>query len=260
MATTRASVDARRAEISDLVAERGFVRIEELVQHFGVTSMTIHRDLDELTNRGLLTKVRSGARATPIEEIERNVAFREHHMTEQKRAIAAAAASWLNSQNGIRVVAVDDSTTALATVEHLMARPEITVVTNFRRAIDRIADEEGSSLIAVGGTYAHEFQSFHGPSAIEAIRSVQIDVAFVSAASVWSGAVYHPSEVPLLTKRAFLMQAEQSVLVIDHTKFSRRAMHRQARLEEFDVVVVDDEIEPAHLRELQESVPTVIIA
>lgn len=250
---------SRRSEIADVIAAAGFMRIDDLAERFQVTPMTIHRDLDELDARGAVTKVRSGARAMPIEEIERNVTLRRHHMLPQKQAIAGAAIAWLDAQATSTVVALDDSTTALATASGLAERRDLTVVTNFQPAIEIIAAAQAASLFTPGGTYAPEFQSFVGSSTHESISSIQIDVLFMSVASVGPTAVFNPSEAPLLVKRAFLKQAQQSVLLVDHTKFARRALHRQASLEEFVAVIVDDGIDPDDEQRLRDNVETVIV-
>ncbi|KQQ08749.1 DeoR/GlpR family DNA-binding transcription regulator [Rathayibacter sp. Leaf296] len=256
---SRLDIDHRRAEITKLVTAKGFVRVDELAERFDVTAMTIHRDLEDLNGRGILAKVRSGARATPLEERERVVSFREHHMVEQKQAIARAAVHWLDDRDDVRVVALDDSTTALALVEPL-ADHDVTVVTNFLPALERLAESPDSRVIAIGGSYEHEYRSFHGAGAIEAITAIQIDVTFVSVAAVGSDAVYNPAELPLLTKRALLAQSQKAVLLADHTKFSRRAMFRQARLKDFQVTIVDDGISNLDLRRLRDQVETVIVA
>lgn len=256
----RSEIDQRREEISRLVSEHGFARVSELASRFDVTPMTIHRDLDALDARGSLTKVRSGARATPFEEQERNVAFREHHMIAQKAAIASAAIDWLDEQEDVRVVALDDSTTALALVPALMERAGLTIVSNSHLVIDRVSAVAGTRLIAIGGSYAHEFMSFNGSAAIEAIRSLQIDVSFISATAVGKQATFHPEEVPVITKRALMNQSERTALLIDHTKFERRALHRQAALSEFELAVVDDGIQPEHLERLQQHIGTILVA
>lgn len=53
----------RRSEIVAFVKSRGGARIDELADRFGVSTMTIHRDLDQLDAQGMLRKVRSGAEA-----------------------------------------------------------------------------------------------------------------------------------------------------------------------------------------------------
>ncbi|WP_159618927.1 DeoR/GlpR family DNA-binding transcription regulator [Ruania rhizosphaerae] len=259
----RQAAQERRSEISEIVSAKGFIRIDELAEHFGVTPMTIHRDLDELDARGVVSKVRSGAKATPIEEVERNVGLRRHHMLPQKRAMADAALAWLEELDAdhlTRVVALDDSTSALALVDGLAARDELTIVSNFLPVIEQVAATGHATMFGLGGTFSPGFQSFQGSSTHEAIRSIQIDVFFLSATAVGQGAVFHPEEGPLQVKRSLIDQAARSVLLVDHTKFSRRALHRQAGLSEMDAVVVDDGIDPADLRRLREHVETVIVA
>ncbi|MFV0427255.1 MAG: DeoR/GlpR family DNA-binding transcription regulator [Beutenbergiaceae bacterium] len=251
--------DQRRKAIAEVVAEQGFSKIADLAEQFAVTPMTIHRDLDRLHAQGVLSKVRSGARATPIEAIERNVDLRSNLMLLQKRAIAQAAEVWLNSQLDVRVVSVDDSTTALSLVELLVEDENLTIVSNFLPVFDRVAQAGKAGLFAVGGTYSAQYQSLLGISTRETIRSIQIDVHFMSATSVGRGAAYHPTEGPLLVKRELMEQAELSVLLVDHTKFDRRALHRQADLSEFTLVITDDGIDPESEAMLRDHVENVIV-
>ena len=264
MAKKASSASIRRAEISELVHEKGFVRIDDLADRFQVTPMTIHRDLDALNTRGIVSKVRSGATANSIEEIERNVNFRAHHMIQQKQSIAAAAAQWLADQPTLSVIALDDSTTALAMADHIAPNPDYTLVSNFLGALDRIDkaenNDETAKLIAIGGTYSPSYRSFNGLASVEAIRSVQIDVFFLSASSVQGNAIYTAGETALTTKRAFMDQSVHTVLLLDHTKFERRALHRQARFDELDLVVVDEGITPEHLRNLHNVARNVLVA
>ena len=53
--------DTRRQEIMDLMMELGNATVDDLASRFGVSKMTVHRDLDELEQSGLLRKVRGGA-------------------------------------------------------------------------------------------------------------------------------------------------------------------------------------------------------
>src|SRR5699024_7189865 len=145
-------------------------------------------------------------------------------------------------------------TSALALVDDLAERDAVTIVSNFLPVIDRVS-RGAARLFALGGSYAPEYQSFQGPSTHETIRSILIDVFFLSATSVSYGSVFHPEESPLLVKRTLINHADRSVLLVDHTKFTRRALHRQAALSEFDVVIVDDGVSKDQLQELRDQVP-----
>ena len=52
--------DRRRAEILEWLNERGSLTIDALAERFGVSTMTIHRDIDRLASDGLVRKVRGG--------------------------------------------------------------------------------------------------------------------------------------------------------------------------------------------------------
>jgi len=62
------------------VAEAGFVRVDTLAQHYGVSIMTAHRDLDELERLGFLHKVRGGATSAPTTTFHSDL---EHRMQAQ---------------------------------------------------------------------------------------------------------------------------------------------------------------------------------
>ena len=51
----------RRRQILELLDTRRMVTVQELVAEFGVSAMTVHRDLDRLAGAGYLTKTRGGA-------------------------------------------------------------------------------------------------------------------------------------------------------------------------------------------------------
>ncbi len=62
MDTQRPQVREQRLhEIVRIVESEGSVRIADLARRFGVSEMTVHRDLKELADRGLVQRVHGGA-------------------------------------------------------------------------------------------------------------------------------------------------------------------------------------------------------
>src|SRR5687767_3939771 len=72
----------RRVLIRDRVVQTGAVRIEDLATEFGVTVMTIHRDLSVLEAEGWLRKVRGGATVDSSAGIDTSVRHRLTVMVE----------------------------------------------------------------------------------------------------------------------------------------------------------------------------------
>jgi DeoR/GlpR family transcriptional regulator of sugar metabolism len=250
----------RRSEIAEFVKARGGARIDELADQFGVSTMTIHRDLDHLHAQGLLRKVRSGAEAPPSEAFERNIELRKALNLAEKRAVATAGFAWAAERVEMQAVALDDSTTALHLLPTLFEHLPLTVVTNFLPAVNDLSTDPRVRLNAIGGDFVPEFSSFVGPQAVRALRDMHYDVLFMSVPAVSRGMCFHPSSAAADLKRAFMASAELSVLLVDHTKFARRAIHRICDLTEFDAVVVDDGIDPDDRRRLTDGGANVVVA
>lgn len=250
----------RRSEIAEFVRARGVARIDELADQFGVSIMTIHRDLDHLDAQGLLRKVRSGAEAPPSEAFERNIELRKALNLAEKQAVAKASFAWAAERVEMQAIAIDDSTTALHVLPALYEHLPLTVVTNFLPAINELSSDPRVRLNAIGGDYVPEFSSFVGPQSVRALHDMHYDVLFMSVPSLSRGMCFHPSSAAADLKRAFMESAEVRVLMVDHTKLARRAIHRICDVVDFDAVVVDDGIDAARLRRLQDTGVNVVVA
>ena len=230
----------RRARIKTLVLRDGFARIEDLTRSLGVSLMTVHRDLDALAAQGYLTKIRGGATANPNALLESRVAERQVAMQEEKTAIAATAATLLAPG---QTVFIDDSTTAMAVVPHLLASTPITVATNFLPVVNRLAGASGVELIVLGGIYHPVPEACFGTRTVQDIAHLHADLVFMSTTGITGGSCYHRSEITVTSRVAFLANSTRSVLLADHAKFGRHATHLLCRLTDFDLVVVDDRLD-----------------
>lgn len=244
-----ATTTQRREQIRERVATTGAVRIDALAREFGVTSMTIHRDLDALETEGWLRKVRGGATAQPAALIDTTVRHRATMMVDAKRAVAAAA---LEHIEGGEVLLLDDSTTVLELAKLLPGRGPLTVITNFLMTINALAGQGDVELIALGGTYSAAHDAFLGPTAADEVGRLRADLAFMSTTAVLDGQLFHKSEETIQIRKAMLRSAARKILLIDHQKLSRRATHYLASLTDFDAVIVDDRIDAGSLSRIEE--------
>ncbi|MGP4015579.1 DeoR/GlpR family DNA-binding transcription regulator [Saccharopolyspora sp. 5N708] len=226
----------RREQIRQKVLASGFVHIDGLATEHGVSGMTIHRDLDVLEKQGWLRKVRGGATSTPTALLETSVRARIADAAEEKANIAKYAVRFVSPG---QVVALDDSTSALAVAELLASRGPLTVMTNFLSVINLLSGEPGLHLIGLGGDYQASYDAFLGLHTANMARTMRSDVLFMSTTAVVGGHCLHRSQETIQVKRALMETAGKRVLLLDHAKFDRRAVHELAPLTEFDVVVVD---------------------
>jgi DeoR/GlpR family transcriptional regulator of sugar metabolism len=87
---------------------------------------------------------------------------------------------------------------------------------------------------------------------VEAIRSLRADLLVMSTSAITDGVCYHQSQETVMFKRAMLEASARKILMVDHTKFTRRALHELVPVTAFDLVIVDD----ATPREIQEQLRT----
>ena len=256
--TTELSRPARRqAEIAAYVVKHGSVSANDLVEAFGVSVMTVHRDLDELERQGVVRKYRGGVSAQPTSVFESNVAYRLNTAHAEKAAIARHARAMI--EPGMSVM-LDDSTSALALIDLIEDITPLTVATNFLPAITRLSQLRDITLLALGGIYSATHDSFGGMPCAEAVEALHTDLLFCSVSAVSSTHAFHQEEEIVLVKRAMLRSARTKVLLVDHAKLQRTALHRLAPLTDFDVVIVDEKTPKNLIDPLRDHGATVEVA
>ncbi|MFI9248629.1 DeoR/GlpR family DNA-binding transcription regulator [Streptomyces sp. NPDC053069] len=242
--------EGRRSRVRELVTSKGFVRTTDLAAEFGVSVMTIHRDLDALQAQGWLRKVRGGASCLPSTQFHGSAGERLSTMVHTKQLLARAAAEELAPG---QVVMIDDSTTCLHLVRHLSEHTPITAISNSLPVISALAREPGVALVALGGTYFPAYDAFMGAHTAHSVEAFRADVLFMSTTAVTGGRCYHMSPETVQVKRAMMAAASRRVLIIDHTKFANQGLYALAPLTDFDLVLVDDAAPVGEVRRLRDN-------
>ncbi|MGC3995638.1 MAG: DeoR/GlpR family DNA-binding transcription regulator [Propionicimonas sp.] len=253
----RASADAvrqRRRRLAELVAQRGTLSVEEIVAETGVSAMTAYRDIDALEEEGLLTRQQRGVVAATASRLsEVSAALRMEQHAAEKEEIAAAAAALVRPGSS---VLVDDSTSALWTLRALAGVP-LTVVTNSLLVARELSRTPTTRLLVTGGEYQPWAESLLGKTTLDMVAGVRADYCLLSASGISDDQCFHPYEDVAQVKRAMIASAEQPILLLDHTKFARRALHRFAALTDFAHVVVDSRTPAAEVEHLRAVGPSV---
>ena len=248
--TTSLLPEQRQERIAELVLKQPFVAAKDLAERFDVSLMTIHRDLDELEAHGVLRKVRGGATPQPSSLFESNVRYRLTVASEEKQALARAALPQIEPG---QAVLIDESTTGLALARLLPGRVPLTVITNSLSVMQELRTVRDIKLIVLGGDYWPRHEAFCGLACEAAVSALRADVLFMSTTAISGGVAYQPDQDMAIAKRAMIAAAARRVLLVDHTKFGRVALHRLAPLTDFDLVITDDGISEVGLRQLREA-------
>jgi DeoR family transcriptional regulator of aga operon len=205
----------RQHELTRLLERNGRLSVAQICEQFNISEATARRDLETLSEQGLVQRVHGGAilvrQAAPEEPILR----RSHEQEDEKERIGRATAALV--QDG-ETIFLGSGTTVLQVAQHLVTR-NITVITNSLPVINLMSEKENISLIALGGMLRDSELSFIGHITEQALYEVRADKVIIGirAISLEQGLTndYLPET---LTDRAILNAGRETIVVADHTK------------------------------------------
>lgn len=231
-------LNGRRQGIMDLLMEAGTATVDNLSLRFRVSEMTIHRDLKELEQDGLLRRIRGGASIEASNQFESDFRYRQKLAAAEKERIASAAAGLVEAG---QTIILDDGSTAGGVARHLSDIRPLTVITSNLAVIHELAGADGITLITLGGQYSKKFHGFFGLLTEEALRSLSADIAFMSASSIHGTSAFHREQESVQAKRLMMAAAERKYLLVDKGKFGKRTLQFLSDLAEFDGVFTGGE-------------------
>ena len=150
--------------------------------------------------------------------------------------------------NGSTQVILDDGEIAAFLAEELLARKDITVITNSLPIFERLRDHTGIELILIGGLFGPTGTTFTGPIAASGFSGLCADKLFLSVEGIsLAFGLSHGrlDEVPV--KQAMLQSAQQIILLADHTKFRHPAIAHVAPITRAEKLITDNAL-PASVR------------
>jgi DeoR/GlpR family transcriptional regulator of sugar metabolism len=229
--------DQRREALLKHLRREGVLSVQQITQLFGVSHMTVRRDIAELEQQGLVYSVPGGVRIASGMRSEPDFVEKALADQDEKHAMAKEAAALV--REGMTVY-LDAGTTMHAMIPALTGHRALTVVTNDFNAVEQLCRAPHIDTVHVGGRVEPDNRSSVGPLAAATVRQLAFDVAFVSASS-WDllRGVTTPSESKIDVKRAAMAGAAQSVLVAGSSKYGTFGMYKVAPLGAFDVVITD---------------------
>ena len=143
---------------------------------------------------------------------------------------------------------------------HLPAKVPLTAITNSLNLMNALREIRDLTILGLGGHFYNWCNAFMGRMTTSEILRLRADTVFMSMSAIIDDIVFHQSPELVETKRAMFDCSARRILLADHTKFERRALHSFAALTEFDIVVVDDATPVVHLERMRSKGINVVVA
>ncbi|TCL71827.1 DeoR/GlpR family DNA-binding transcription regulator [Rhizobium sp. BK251] len=226
----------RQSEILELAKANGRVLVEELATRFSVTPQTIRKDLNDLCDAQVLTRIHGGATFPSGTE---NVKYeaRRQIAAREKQAIGVAAASLIPNNASLFI---NIGTTTEAVGEALLDHHELMVITNNINVANRLRLLPAIEVVISGGVVRSSDGGIVGEAAVDFIRQFKVDYAVIGASAIDSdGALLDFDFREVKVAQAIIANARHVILVADSTKFERTAPVRIGQISQVHTFITD---------------------
>lgn len=227
----------RHQIILDLINQNDAVQVTELVSMFGVSEVTIRRDLDILERKGLLRRVHGGAISGSGRSYEPPFISRSAKCSEEKQRIGKAAAEMIHNGDSIML---DVGTTTLEIARNIFDRQNLTVITPSFHIALALVEHPGIRLILTGGILRRGELSLVGHLAERTIEGFNVDKFFMGAGGIDPEVGFTEFNLEdTLVKQAMLKRAKEIIVVADSSKFGLIALNSIAPISVADRILTD---------------------
>ena len=234
--TVLEDLNLRRQEILAIARSQGRVNVEELAGRFEVTPQTIRKDLKELCEQRVLSRIHGGAIiASGVENV--GYEARRFIAQEEKKAIGAAAAALIPNNSSLFM---NIGTTTEEVARALLNHEGMLVITNNIHVANLLYHHPRIEVIIAGGAVRRTDGGIVGSAAVDFIRQFKVDHAVIGASAIdEEGALLDFDYREVRVSQAIIGNARQVILVSDRLKFERTAPVRIGHISQIDVFVTD---------------------
>ncbi|MGN6740939.1 transcriptional repressor AgaR [Dyella sp.] len=232
-------LEERRRLIVEQVEAQGRVTVEELVQRFGISAVTIRADLEALDRAGALTRSHGGAVPVAPSQQDTPLTIKETRHHPQKRRIGEAAAKLV--QDGETII-IDSGSTTVEIARALRQRRwnELTVITNALNIALELSGLSGVRVMMLGGMLRPTSYSLAGPDAEQALSRLSADRLFLGVDGLDPAiGVTTPDPLEASLNALMVRVSRQTVAVLDASKFGQRSLSVIAPMKALDMVISD---------------------
>jgi DeoR/GlpR family transcriptional regulator of sugar metabolism len=215
---------ARRAALVRLINELGFCTVTDLTERLGVSRMTVRRDIQQLEEEQLVRGAHGGVAALAPRTGGTDFQLRRHQQAAEKRAIGRRAVERLYEQHADSAIGIDAGTSAYEVAAQFHPDRRCTVVTHSLPNMNELAERPN-----------------------------------VETSAVRDGVMYCGNAFDAVTKRELMRIADETILLMDSSKFTKTATFDIEELRNVDAVLVDAGATEAQRRMLGDAVRDVIV-
>lgn len=213
------------------------IYITELSTALGVSDDTLRRDLAELDQKGLLTKVHGGAIAKSGISIE--FTERLNTATAIKQRMAAKVIPLFKDGD---VILIDGGTSNLEIVRQIPKDMSLTIYTNSFPIVNALFDHTRLEIIFLGGKVFPSSQVTLGVTVYQSLQTVHPDWVIIGVSDIHpEKGLTCPNREEAMIKRFMIERGQKRIIIADSYKLNTARTYHIASLGDIDYLVTEDD-------------------
>ncbi|MGG0740925.1 DeoR/GlpR family DNA-binding transcription regulator [Niallia taxi] len=234
--------EPRREQILSLLKKHKQMENIHLQKKLFCSLSTLRRELLLLEKEGLIRRYRGGV----VLEVEKNhiisTRYRENVMILEKEHIAEIASTFIGPGMSLFI---DSSSTAKALIPHLAKLSNGVIITNGLKIAYELLHvcQQDTKIYMIGGEAIKDSESVVGDYGNSFLELFHIDLCILSSTGIDLKGIYEANFAQALFKKKVMRLAEQSLLLVDYTKFGKKHAYKFSDWSSFESVITN--LEPS---------------
>jgi DeoR family fructose operon transcriptional repressor len=247
---SKSLIPAQRQElILNYLTTHKIVRMDELYPFLDISEATLRRDLKRLEEDGVIELTHGGAIFNQRMTVETEYLQRAQRKTEEKRQIGQLAASLIDEGD---VVFINSGTTSSQVIRHIRSSSSITIFSNNVSAALEMSYST-TRYYLIGGEFQPNSISVAGMFAFDNLNQVYADKSIIGVDGI---SLAHGCTVPTDSEaevvRLMLERTKGKIIIVaDSSKWGVVANYQIATINDINLLVTDENIDPLTVEALK---------
>ena len=225
-------LEQRKKDILQRLSYEEYVKVSDLAATYGVSQVTIRKDIAELAEKGLLVRYHgkvSLASAAPIPFSQR-----QDSNFVKKQRIAKMAVELIEPGDSVML---DAGTTTTMIAEQLVDRQPMNIITNSLSAANCL-DKSSHTVTLLGGILLSRSKCTVGAVTESEIAALECEKVFIGCTGA-RGTVGLTTGVVLeaMVKKAMISAAKEVIAVFDDSKFDHAGVNLFADFSQINTII-----------------------
>lgn len=253
-------INKRRNDLLKLLADRQSATVHQLVETLDASPSTIRRDISWLAARHLLLRTRGGAHTLQQKKRLGGIAgdsFEQNVRCNAERKLAIARRAAAMCSDGETVI-INGGTTTFMMGDFLVGK-SLKIMTNSFMMAERLLRTSQNEVVIPGGRIYRDQNVILSPFDNDATGDQYASKMFMSVYGLSMLGLVESDPMLIRAEKRLIGQAEKLIVMVDSSKFARRAGLILCSLKQVHTVVTDSGVSALSVQWLEQAGIEVIV-